>query len=208
MIVLFFVDHGQMIYSGLKNMGNTCYLNTIVQVLASLKCFRHALMEVECAMQSPTMNEDNDRSKSPPRARRKRNINSLTKSLQKLVQELNAGTKKTLEPSYFVQAVHEQMPSFNGHLQQDVQEFFCQLLFKLEVEKTTHGCSEEILNCVVNRMFTGAWQSEVTCISCGNSNQKREQFNTLPLEFPNKYHKNQVSVVTAPFKFTKSKYSI
>ena len=31
-------------------MGNTCYLNTIVQVLASLKCFRMALSEVESAM--------------------------------------------------------------------------------------------------------------------------------------------------------------
>ena len=153
------------------------------------------------------------------------------------------------------------MPSFKGHLQQDVQEFFCQLLSKLNTEKVPnglnmpngdaidYGCrgrpisniyrfleririehivskcscdskldfgsicslrnlpgnrdnrqnlmipsksSEEILNCVVNRMFTGAWQSEVTCIGCGNSNQNKEQFNTLPLEFPNKYHK-QVS---------------
>lgn len=94
------------------------------------------------------------------------------------------------------------MPSFKGHLQQDVQEFFCQLLSKLNTEKVPNGLhpasaeidygSEEILNCVVNRMFTGAWQSEVTCIGCGNSNQNKEQFNTLPLEFPNKYHK-QVS---------------
>ena len=99
-------------------------------------------------------------------------------------------------------AVNEQMPSFKGHLQQDVQEFFCQLLSKLNTEKLPNGLnmthngdfdhSEEILNCVVNRMFTGAWQSEVTCIGCGNSNQNKEQFNTLPLEFPNKYHK-QVS---------------
>ena len=90
------------------------------------------------------------------------------------------------------------MPSFKGHLQQDVQEFFCQLLSKLNNEKThpDPNCSEEILNCVVNRMFTGAWQSEVTCIGCGNSNQNKEQFNTLPLEFPNKYHKIQVRVLS------------
>lgn len=87
------------------------------------------------------------------------------------------------------------MPSFKGHLQQDVQEFFCQLLSKLNNEKPDPdpNCSEEILNCVVNRMFTGAWQSEVTCIGCGNSNQNKEQFNTLPLEFPNKYHKIQTA---------------
>ena len=96
---------------------------------------------------------------------------------------------------YIFVAVNEQMPSFKGHLQQDVQEFFCQLLSKLNNEKThpDPNCSEEILNCVVNRMFTGAWQSEVTCIGCGNSNQNKEQFNTLPLEFPNKYHKIQVN---------------
>ena len=86
-----------------------------MQVLASLKCFRAALSEVETAMQSPSTEETlsgSDRSKSPPRARRKRNVNSLTKSLQKLVQELNAGNKKTVEPSFFVRAVQEQMPRF------------------------------------------------------------------------------------------------
>lgn len=191
--------------TGLKNMGNTCYLNTIVQVLASLKCFRMALSEVESAMnqQMSSANVTPTRDDSPKRSnhsRRKRNIASLTKSLQKLVNELQSGNKRTIEPSYFVQAVNEQMPSFKGHLQQDVQEFFCQLLSKLNTEKVPNGLnmpngdaidygSEEILNCVVNRMFTGAWQSEVTCIGCGNSNQNKEQFNTLPLEFPNKYHK-------------------
>ena len=107
------------------------------------------------------------------------------------------------------------MPSFKGHLQQDVQEFFCQLLSKLNNEKThpDPNCSEEILNCVVNRMFTGAWQSEVTCIGCGNSNQNKEQFNTLPLEFPNKYHKIQVRVdspagkVPGTIKFCRSSNS-
>ena len=83
-----------------------------MQVLASLKCFRAALSEVETAIASSTEEtlSGSDRSKSPPRARRKRNVNSLTKSLQKLVQELNAGNKKTVEPSFFVRAVQEQMP--------------------------------------------------------------------------------------------------
>ena len=31
------------------------------------------------------------------------------------------------------------MPSFKGHLQQDVQEFFCQLLSKLNTEKVPNG---------------------------------------------------------------------
>jgi len=183
--------------TGLKNLGNTCYLNTIVQVLASLKCFRVALSEVESAMSGLPVQvkkrEDSPKRQNPPRSRKRQT--SLTKSLQKLVNELSAGNKRTVEPSYFVQAVNEQMPSFKGHLQQDVQEFFCQLLSKLNNEKThpDPNCSEEILNCVVNRMFTGAWQSEVTCIGCGNSNQNKEQFNTLPLEFPNKYHKIQTA---------------
>lgn len=139
-----------------------------------------------------------------------------TKSLQQLVGELNAGRRLTVEPSTFVQAVHDQLPNFNGHIQQDVQEFFCQvqifnffeprfafsamankncpknnfqLLYKLEKERTK-GCSEDILNCVVNRMFTGQWQSEVICTQCSNSNLQIEKFNTLPLEFPNKYYKN------------------
>ncbi|CBY12573.1 unnamed protein product [Oikopleura dioica] len=173
--------------TGLKNLGNTCYLNTIVQVLASLKCFRDALKEVEFAVQSPTRNGSDE--PADGRSKRNRGVNSLTKSLQQLVGELNAGRRLTVEPSTFVQAVHDQLPNFNGHIQQDVQEFFCQLLYKLEKERTK-GCSEDILNCVVNRMFTGQWQSEVICTQCSNSNLQIEKFNTLPLEFPNKYYKN------------------
>ena len=70
-----------------------------------------------------------------------------------------------------------------------------QLLYKLEKERTK-GCSEDILNCVVNRMFTGQWQSEVICAQCSNSNLQIEKFNTLPLEFPNKYYKNNGSQVS------------
>lgn len=101
-------------------MGNTCYLNTIVQVLASLKCFRMALSEVETAMNqqiaasrnsnsdSSSTSSGNQRDDSPKRqnhSRRKRNIASLTKSLQKLVNELQSGNKRTIEPSYFVQGL-------------------------------------------------------------------------------------------------------
>ncbi|CAG5094185.1 Oidioi.mRNA.OKI2018_I69.XSR.g13325.t1.cds [Oikopleura dioica] len=170
--------------TGLKNLGNTCYLNTIVQVLASLKCFREALQEVEFAVQSPTRNSSDDGSRHSSGLKNwglitvirhyKSNSSKAidqTKSLQQLVGELNAGRRLTVEPSSFVQAVHDQLPNFNGHIQQDVQEFFCQLLYKLEKERTK-GCSEDILNCVVNRMFTGQWQSEVICTQCGNKTTK------------------------------------
>ena len=90
---------------GLKNLGNTCYLNTIVQVLASLKCFRVALSEVESAMSGLPVQvkkrEDSPKRQNPPRSRKRQT--SLTKSLQKLVNELSAGNKRTVEPSYFVQ---------------------------------------------------------------------------------------------------------
>lgn len=102
---------------GLKNMGNTCYLNTIVQVLASLKCFRMALSEVETAMNqqiaaqrksdnnSSGSNQRDDSPKRQNHSRRKRNVASLTKSLRKLVNELQSGSKRTIEPSYFVQGM-------------------------------------------------------------------------------------------------------
>jgi len=103
--------------TGLKNMGNTCYLNTIVQVLASLKCFRMALSEVETAMNqqiaaqrksdnnSSGSNQRDDSPKRQNHSRRKRNVASLTKSLRKLVNELQSGSKRTIEPSYFVQGM-------------------------------------------------------------------------------------------------------
>ena len=73
-------------------------------------------------------------------------------------------------------------------------------------KERTKGCSEDILNCVVNRMFTGQWQSEVICTQCSNSNLQIEKFNTLPLEFPNKYYKNTGSqVLLTRFRLTHGK---
>ena len=55
-----------------------------MQVLASLKCFREALQEVEFAVQSPTRNSSDDGSSEPVdgRAKRKRGVNSLERLIQ------------------------------------------------------------------------------------------------------------------------------
>ena len=64
-----------------------------------------ALSEVESAMSGIPVQvkkrEDSPKRQNPPRSRKRQT--SLTKSLQKLVNELSAGNKRTVEPSYFVQ---------------------------------------------------------------------------------------------------------
>ena len=69
----------------------------------TIKVFvKNPFSKMSSANVTPTRDDSPKRSNH---SRRKRNIASLTKSLQKLVNELQSGNKRTIEPSYFVQGI-------------------------------------------------------------------------------------------------------
>lgn len=98
-------------FGGLRNLGNTCYLNSATQMLASLDEFRGALEA------SAPVTEDDDKLK-------------LRDEFLKLIQSLQEG--ETVRPDAFKKAVDERSPLFVGYRQQDAHEFLTTLLDLLD----------------------------------------------------------------------------
>ncbi|XP_028850078.1 ubiquitin carboxyl-terminal hydrolase 21 [Denticeps clupeoides] len=104
---------------GLKNIGNTCFLNAVVQCLSHTRglrdyCLTKAYLQDRCSKQEPEL------------------MNAFTQVLMGLwdVKSRDA----VVSPSRFYRIFKEAVPYFSGYSQQDAQEFLRFLLDRLHTE--------------------------------------------------------------------------
>ncbi|XP_059433238.1 ubiquitin carboxyl-terminal hydrolase 27 [Corylus avellana] len=108
---------------GLQNLGNNCFLNVILQALASCSYFQHFLQKVieECQL-----SVDEEQVASLP----------LAAALATLLEELCevGGRRVVLSPRKVMLAMAHYIPNFNLTAQQDAAEAFLHLLSSLREE--------------------------------------------------------------------------
>ncbi|XP_061344595.1 ubiquitin carboxyl-terminal hydrolase 27 [Gastrolobium bilobum] len=183
-----------LLVPGLQNLENNCFLNVVLQALASCFCFQSFLHSVirECGT--------NDLDESIP----------LAVSLATLLEELSSvSTEKViLSPRKMMLSMSNYIPNFNLTSQQDAAEAFLHLLCSLRVE--FGGCYAPKMSSLAdifasnNRILTpiqSDWQSEqerwqqlflgpldgilsssLTCQSCSSQiSINFEHFDCLPL---------------------------
>jgi ubiquitin C-terminal hydrolase len=97
-------------YGGIRNLGNTCYFNSALQLLASLDSFTQALNMTE-----PKQSEDGI---------------SLRKEFLSVMEALARG--ETVQPDSFKKALDSRTSLFLGFRQQDSHEFLTTLLELLD----------------------------------------------------------------------------
>eukprot|EP00540_Astrosyne_radiata_P003926 CAMPEP_0116845014 /NCGR_PEP_ID=MMETSP0418-20121206/13024_1 /TAXON_ID=1158023 /ORGANISM="Astrosyne radiata, Strain 13vi08-1A" /LENGTH=494 /DNA_ID=CAMNT_0004476063 /DNA_START=174 /DNA_END=1658 /DNA_ORIENTATION=- len=98
-------------FGGLRNLGNTCYLNSALQMLASLDCFPGVL--------TATTPVETDEEKL-----------ALRQSFLELMKALRRG--ETIHPEDFKKAMDSRSSLFVGYRQQDSHEFLTTLLDLLD----------------------------------------------------------------------------
>nr|CCA15091.1 ubiquitin carboxylterminal hydrolase putative [Albugo laibachii Nc14] len=111
-------DLGVVYPAGLKNLGNTCFMNATMQCLRPVKEFRDALEQ-----HSTSTTQDLEQ--------------NVTMATQRLYKELE-GSLESLTPSLFVNVLRQAYPQFaqmmprgGGYMQQDSEEFLSTLLSTL-----------------------------------------------------------------------------
>ncbi|KAF6163724.1 hypothetical protein GIB67_036184 [Kingdonia uniflora] len=211
------------VVAGLRNLGNNCFLNVILQALASCACFLPFLRDKIVEEDGFSMEEERiDRT-------------PLTLALVSLLEELciTHDNKMALNPRRVMAAMDDYIPSFHLTSQQDAAEAFLHLLSSLKDEFSgcyvpNHGSLADIIAFRQCRVFNPKregrvewerWQqyflgpldgiicSSLMCRSCSSQiSTEFEFFHSLPLSLllnsSSETIMNQCSIEDCLKKFT------
>ncbi|KAM5228569.1 ubiquitin carboxyl-terminal hydrolase 37 isoform 2-T2 [Ctenodactylus gundi] len=177
-------SHQQQQLQGFSNLGNTCYMNAILQSLFSLQSFANDLLKQGIPWK-----------KIPLNALIRRFAHLLVKK-----DICNSETKKDLLKKV-KNAISATAERFSGYMQNDAHEFLSQCLDQLKEdmeklnktwkiepipgeEPSTDVSATRVYTCPVITNLEFEVQHSIICKVCGETIPKREQFNDLSIDLP------------------------
>ncbi|XP_063002017.1 ubiquitin carboxyl-terminal hydrolase 21 isoform X1 [Elgaria multicarinata webbii] len=208
---------------GLRNLGNTCFMNAVLQCLSSTKPLRDYCLRREFRQEQPgTL----------------RTQQELTEAFADVIATLwHPDSMEAANPSRFKAVFQKYVPSFTGYSQQDAQEFLKFLMDRLHVEINRKGrkapsilsdtkrpsvledadalSDDEQANQMWKRyleredskivdLFVGQLKSCLKCQACGYRSTTFEVFCDLSLPIPKKgFTGGKVSLLDCFSLFTK-----
>ncbi|PON32745.1 Ubiquitinyl hydrolase [Parasponia andersonii] len=165
---------GSYTASGLVNLGNTCFFNSVLQNLLAMDKLRDYFLKLDAP------------------------VGPLTMALKKLFIETKpeAGLKNAINPRSFFGCICSKAPQFRGYQQHDSHELLRCLLDGLSSEELgmrkqisfskENGHSSSPSPTFVDVVFGGQVSSTVCCVACGHSSTVYEPFLDLSLPVPTK----------------------
>ncbi|XP_042296452.1 ubiquitin carboxyl-terminal hydrolase 21 isoform X1 [Sceloporus undulatus] len=208
---------------GLRNLGNTCFMNAVLQCLSSTKPLRDYCLRREFRQEQPGA---------------LRTQQELTEAFADVIATLwHPDSTEAANPSRFKAVFQKYVPSFTGYSQQDAQEFLKFLMDWLHVEINRKGrkfpsilsdtkrasvledsdtlSDDEQANQMWKRyleredskivdLFVGQLKSCLKCQACGYRSTTFEVFCDLSLPIPKKsFTGGKVSLLDCFSLFTK-----
>uniref|UniRef100_A0A8C7SB08 Ubiquitin carboxyl-terminal hydrolase n=1 Tax=Oncorhynchus mykiss TaxID=8022 RepID=A0A8C7SB08_ONCMY len=198
---------------GLRNLGNTCFMNSILQCLSNTHNLR------DYCLHNSHRRDLNKNSRT--------NTGALMEEFAKLLQTMwTSSSSEAVGPSEFKTQIQRYAPRFVGYNQQDAQEFLRFLLDGLhnEVNRVTvrpRGSSEDFdhlpdrekgdrmwskylerEDSKIVDLFVGQLKSSLTCSTCGYCSTVFDPFWDLSLPIAKKGY-GEVSLMDCMSLFTK-----
>ncbi|KAG8228938.1 hypothetical protein J437_LFUL011564 [Ladona fulva] len=181
---------------GLRNLGNTCFMNAVLQSLSNIQEFCGYFKQL------PSLDGVKNNGRRVYHSRSYKEIDDvlMTEELRKVMISLNqGGTKGAISPESLFTVIWNVVPRFRGYQQQDAHEFLRYMLDRLHTELlqlipgSTLRDSQYISlgykgrSSIVSSVFGGTLQSEVSCLNCGMESKKHDPFLDLSLDIPDKF---------------------
>uniref|UniRef100_A0A2K6GUR7 ubiquitinyl hydrolase 1 n=1 Tax=Propithecus coquereli TaxID=379532 RepID=A0A2K6GUR7_PROCO len=170
--------------AGLRNLGNTCYMNAILQCLCSIS----PLVEYFLSGKYVTALQ--------------KDCSEVATAFAYLMTDMWLGDSDCVSPEIFRSALGNLYPAFMKKTQQDAQEFLIYVLNELhealkkyhrrrsyEKRSTQRCCRKAIVNetSIITRLFEGQLNYSIVCLKCENCTYKNEVFTVLSLPIPSEY---------------------
>ncbi|XP_066496582.1 ubiquitin carboxyl-terminal hydrolase 22 isoform X1 [Tiliqua scincoides] len=156
---------------GLINLGNTCFMNCIVQALTHTPLLRDFFLSDrhKCEMQSPS--------------------SCLVCEMSTLFQEFYSGHRSPHIPYRLLHLVWTHARHLAGYEQQDAHEFLIAALDVLHRhckgdDNGKKANNPNHCNCIIDQIFTGGLQSDVTCQVCHGVSTTIDPFWDISLDLP------------------------
>lgn len=180
--------------AGIRNLGNTCYMNSVLQCLSNIHRFTSSVVSTcndDGTYKRKFMQISNVTDNSKPE--------QLFETLRNTIYLLKESGKSFIIPESLFTMIGKN-PRFRGYQQQDAHEFLRYVLDRLDKE-CLENCPEEekqesirikrikkipLKNQVslIDNIFGGILQNEVNCLECGFKSHKQDPFMDLSLDIP------------------------
>lgn len=171
----------EMNHVGLKNLGNTCYINSSLQMLFSLPQFLERLCATYKKLKSTLSN--NDGIERMPLCHALLTVASAMKLLPTFGISSDARIEGAANPSSLKKEIDNLTDKFAGYEQRDAHEFLSSLIDMLhdELESTKSDC-EDYIEPPTNEYFCLTVNVCLTCNSCEYSRSKQEIYRHLSID--------------------------
>lgn len=172
---------------GLMNLGNTCYMNVIVQCLYNLSSFVSGMERFFGPLVKQKALEDSELLLSS-------DVETVHAALLKVFRDLRQAERyEVVNPSVLKHMFAKHQESFWGCMQQDAHEFFCSLIDQVQEDVSSELKKQYSIEadrpkledvCPTTQNFSCSVRNNLTCAGCGNVSSVEETYRDFCLAFP------------------------
>ncbi|KAL8610749.1 hypothetical protein ACOMHN_016732 [Nucella lapillus] len=178
---------------GLRNLGNTCFMNAVLQSLSNIQYFCGYIKQL------PSLEDKAVKIKKYNPAKKSRDLGEdalVVEELRKILVALWQGNKTAISPESLFTVIWKVVPRFRGYQQQDAHEFMRYLLDRMHSEllqllpypsSNSQFITQKSTSTIVTAIFGGLLQNEVKCLICGIESKKHDPFLDLSLDIPSQF---------------------